>query len=574
MTLPEFGWKNSLVTPLDADNLEAQLKHVSDYFENGNSAFGSPASVVSVVSTVKPTGVGATDDAVLRSALAACPAQGGTVWVTQGTLKTLSQVVIPPNVTVLMDSGTTWQIAHTDGLNAIVLSASSILVGRGEGSAQSQIEVLGTANIASVVANLNFGSTLQEWAQCRGFHIVADGGATVTGYGIDFRQLFITSFIKHVTINCNNGTIPVGIRVSGGTSQGFGPVYLDDIWVLSPSTDGIYITEANPTLSACVVWMDRINVEHYAQSGAGHGIHIQGFGGINHVAINEYQTESNPTISSGSSAGVYVDGATNVEIDGYALFASPITNKKGVWISNNAHNGRISVKNLANPNQVNPVVQDDLSGFVGDNHTIDRYENAFNVVTYGPRNHYGYMTQHGGGSNSRDNGQAGISVPPGQAAPNTLTVVAGRTYVARFVADRDYAVAKIAIVTTTVEGSSGNDTVDVGIYNQSGANLARIAANGGSTGVFNALGTHTLTVSCSLTAGTVYYAVLSAPASFTGTAPVIAAVTDQSSGQGYGTAFPQLEFGFIAQAQPCPSTLTIASIAGISTVPKFYVRES
>lgn len=79
MTLPPFGWQNTLATPLSAAELEAFGLYIANYFDNGSSPFGTPNSVVTASRTLKPSG--GDDTSQIQAAINA----GGVTFLAPGT---------------------------------------------------------------------------------------------------------------------------------------------------------------------------------------------------------------------------------------------------------------------------------------------------------------------------------------------------------------------------------------------------------------------------------------------------------------------------------------------------------
>lgn len=153
----------------------------------------------------------------------------------------------------------------------------------------------------------------------------------------------------------------------------------------------------------------------------------------------------------------------------------------------------------------------------------------------------------------RDVGQPGMY---GVSAPGwfwqTLTAVASRGYIARFVPSRDMTIANIAIAVSTA--ASVDDPVDVGIYD---ASLNRLGSSGATLGKLNSPNTKSiaLTAPVSLKAGSVYYAALSF-GTVGGTAAVISGGSFGAPQftKMFGTAVPAVEIDVKAAMHPLPTS--------------------
>jgi hypothetical protein len=153
-----------------------------------------------------------------------------------------------------------------------------------------------------------------------------------------------------------------------------------------------------------------------------------------------------------------------------------------------------------------------------------------------------------------DEGQAGMIAPSGRYGTTLVALLANRAYYLRFVPERTVSVTKIAFVLVTPSGT--DDPVDVGIYS---AAASRIVSSGATTGKLNAAaGRQEVSfTSTPLTAGTVYYAALSANS----TASLMFVTGAASAAYLFGNAMPTAGVLIQATAHPLPSTATPTSTA-------------
>lgn len=150
--------------------------------------------------------------------------------------------------------------------------------------------------------------------------------------------------------------------------------------------------------------------------------------------------------------------------------------------------------------------------------------------------------------------QPGLIVPTGRMFTNsTLTLIADRLYLGRFVVDRPLLAAHVNFVVTTA--ASAADACAIALYDESGA---RIAITATSTSKLNSTGVKgtDFTTPVWLFPGRVYYAGFSSGAQG-GTAAVVATArlgtTDDSSILGIGV--PNVEIAYQASAHPPPASL-------------------
>jgi hypothetical protein len=177
----------------------------------------------------------------------------------------------------------------------------------------------------------------------------------------------------------------------------------------------------------------------------------------------------------------------------------------------------------------------------------------------------------------RDNGQSGILTPTanlGAYGGSALTALtANRKYGSRVVPSRRMTITTVGICVTTVEGSSGNSAIDVGIFDSTGQTL--ISSSGPQTGVVNGLGWHHLTLAApvTLSEGVTYYAGLAAAAAFTGTAAQLFGIVPATNAPiAFGSTLGVLEFGFLAAAGGTLAAPLGLNVAGF--VPVFALREA
>ena len=160
------------------------------------------------------------------------------------------------------------------------------------------------------------------------------------------------------------------------------------------------------------------------------------------------------------------------------------------------------------------------------------------------------------GAGGVDHGQAGFYVQalgPFSAPQLTQGPATLRGHFCRFVCPKSQTISKIAFV---VNGAAtGDDPVDVGIYNKDGTIL--LGSSGPRTGFLNSTGAKQVPLQAPvpLVAGTVYYAAWAC--SVVGTAcnmPAANAVV--GLGNMFGSTLPNLEVAMQTGAYPLPASLS------------------
>jgi hypothetical protein len=161
----------------------------------------------------------------------------------------------------------------------------------------------------------------------------------------------------------------------------------------------------------------------------------------------------------------------------------------------------------------------------------------------------------------RDNGQAGLVTPSGPAwALTTQALAANTSRIGRFVPSRNMTIVSIGFSVTTAAGA--DDSVDVGIYNSTLANI--LVHSGATAGKVNSTGAKTIAITpTALTAGTVYYAALSCGA-LGGTAGVLASLSYSIAANAalFGAAVPQVEVQASTSGHPLANAPTVIATPG------------
>lgn len=172
--------------------------------------------------------------------------------------------------------------------------------------------------------------------------------------------------------------------------------------------------------------------------------------------------------------------------------------------------------------------------------------------------------------NTTELGQAGFHVPHYAMPTAGIVAVANQAYLRRFVPDRNFTMANLALFVTVA--ATVNDSCDAGVYTPAGVLLA---SNGGVAGKMNATGVQLIPVAFSFIAGTVYY-IAFAYGAVGGVAATIL-MTNLSNGGSLAQLFgasagnPGVqEQGFRAASFPLPANM--GTITGVANMPMCAIR--
>jgi hypothetical protein len=308
-----------------------------------------------------PTGNAVTDSANIRAALRAGSAASCSVFLGNGDYRLDgSQLAIPDNVTLVFRTGTTLLVNCTAGplVDAITIGNNAGISGE-VGNLGSQALIWATGgNCRTIISNVNH--VQQEFAFIRNVSINLGADTTLAVAVVEFNAVFVNSGIRDVNISPGGHNVPAGtpgLLITGGPANGFGPLYVQDVWIVNCNGPCMMITENNPPNSSGIFWGRGLDLEHPAFPY--HNLEIVGHGALESVIIDQLHTENNNTTTSGHVAGVHIDGATNVLINGYDILAQDAANKYGVWVTGSA--ARCSVHHLTNANNVIPI-RDEIAG--------------------------------------------------------------------------------------------------------------------------------------------------------------------------------------------------------------------
>jgi hypothetical protein len=294
----------------------------------------------------------ADDTAALVATLAA--AKGRRLIVPPGTFRFERTLAIPDRTHVELLPGATLECRVRGAAHGITLGNGSRL----SGAARSGCIIAHhTCEIASLITNAAHDGS-QEYGYLEGLTIETRSGARISTALVELVSLFVNSGIRDAVID-GNDTAPIGIRIAGGTRTGFGPVYVDDVWVTRSAGHNIVITEHAPQTGSASCWLTNVTSEN--QGSGHHGLFIQGHGGIYNVSVRNYHHEHGGKVTE-MSAAIFVDGCPGFSLDGADLLSDPIKNKRGVVITKNILNSRTRIRGIENINCIDPILDDQLHG--------------------------------------------------------------------------------------------------------------------------------------------------------------------------------------------------------------------
>lgn len=278
---------------------------------------------------------GVADDATaINAALTAAAATvagtvGMIVEIPKGTCLVGSPILIPAGVGLRGSSpqGTIIKACSSCGPGGSPFSAASVIRNAVQDGTQEY------ASIESLTVNGNAG-----------------GGATASVAVVDFKSLFVNSYIRDTWIFGGSG---VGLRVAA--SNGMGPIILENDWVLNNGTDNVRIEElAGNGNAATGIVVINLTSEHQGTNSS--ALYMKGLGNAEQWSVYGLHIEQG-TAATGRT-GVTIDGVPSVILDGVQILANAATVSEGIKITNVAQNVRLQIRNVYNPNLVNPIIRD------------------------------------------------------------------------------------------------------------------------------------------------------------------------------------------------------------------------
>lgn len=316
------------------------------------------------------TGDGRTDDhAALTRALEA--AAGNKLVLGAGRYRFERTLAIPDRTHVELLPGASLECHVRDGGDGIALGNGSKLSSACGGADGAKIIAADGCSIGSLVTNANHDGK-QEFVYIAGIYAIAHSGARVARALVELVSVFVNSGIRDCVL-AGNDTAPTGLRIAGGASNGFGPVYVENVWVLSCREHNIVITEHDPQRGTSSCWLTNVTSEH---QGAGHhGLYLKGYGGLNNVRVRNFHYEHGKPADQ-PCAAIYVDGVPGFSLDGADIICAPIANKKGIEITKSYLNCKVRIAGVININAIEPILEDHQTGTTLRARNIGVYESA------------------------------------------------------------------------------------------------------------------------------------------------------------------------------------------------------
>lgn len=304
-------------------------------------------------------------DAALQRVLKA--GEGRHVVLSAGRFVVETRIDIPPHTNLELEGGVTLTSRLASGESSFVLGDGARLYSFGA----AQVVAGSKCKIKSLIANQAKDGS-QEYAYVDGLYVMSESNAQIADALISFTAVFVNSGIRNCVIASNN-TAPHAIKISGGAKTGFGPVYIDNVWVTGSTGHNIVIEEMSPPRGSASLWLTNITSEH--QASGSHGLYLKGSGGLYNVHVRNFHYENNK-IATALTAAIWVDGVPGFYLDGADILSAPTKNKAGVVITKNFLNSRTRIVGVQNINGIDPIVEDRQYGKALGANNVALYETA------------------------------------------------------------------------------------------------------------------------------------------------------------------------------------------------------
>jgi hypothetical protein len=249
----------------------------------------------------------------------------------------------------------------------------------GDGPESSQITAKSTFNATSMITNQYHDGT-QEYAFLENLYLGAQSGATMT-YGVDLNTTYVNSFIRDCIISYLPG---IGLHIASTASAG--PICVENNWIIGSSKQNILVEEMSGHTGAfCGLNFYGNTSEH---CGAGYAnFHITNNGSASTcvfgVLISGHHLEQSNT--GAGTYCLYVDGINGLVVDNLQCMTGGGT-LTGVYITNNGINLHHHYRNIFNPNEINPILNDALNGVTFGAVQVPQYSTPDFAYSTGPLN--------------------------------------------------------------------------------------------------------------------------------------------------------------------------------------------
>jgi hypothetical protein len=278
---------------------------------------------------------------------------------------------IPAYTELELDPGAALECAVAGAPRGILLGNGATLRSTGGGAESARVIARASCQVESLISNASHDGS-QEFAYVEGVFVTAETGATVSISLVHFVSLFVNSGIRDCVL-ASNRVARSGLRIEGGAKTGFGPVYVENVWVNHSREHNIVITEHDPHRGSATCWLTNVTSEH--QGGGFHGLYLRGYGGLFNVVVRNYHYEHGQPVAA-PTAAIYVDGVPGFTADNVDILSAPIENKQGIVVTNNFRNVRTHVRGIQNINGVSPILDDQLLGVKLGNRHVNFYDSS------------------------------------------------------------------------------------------------------------------------------------------------------------------------------------------------------
>lgn len=248
----------------------------------------------------------------------------------------------------------------------------------GDGSPATRIFAAPGFNAPSLVCNADQTGG-QEFVYLRG--ITVDGnqgnGAVCSSAVVDYVSVFVNSSISDALIlNGSN----VGLRLAARNAMG--PVVVSNTWIQHCVGHNVLVEEEEGNTGGAFgiqfngVWSENCGPGSSA-------IYLRGRG--HSAQWNFWNVHIEQGTDAADRCGITIDGVPLTLIDGVQILRGSVPLSAGIRITNVETNIGIQIRNVSNPNLVDPIVEDLLNGVTVGAKNVKYYTSAGVEFRGGPR---------------------------------------------------------------------------------------------------------------------------------------------------------------------------------------------
>lgn len=178
-----------------------------------------------------------------------------------------------------------------------------------------------------------------------------DGGARCSVAVVDLVSVFINSYLKDLIVR--NGS-SVGLRIAARNA--LGPVVIRNTWVQHCDSHNVLLEEEVGNtggvfgISASGLWSENCGPDASA-------IYLRGRGHSSQWSLRDVHIEQGTSAS--GRVGITIDGVPNTLVDGVQILRGSTPLAAGILITDVEQNLGIQIRNVVNPNLVDPILRDD-----------------------------------------------------------------------------------------------------------------------------------------------------------------------------------------------------------------------